>query len=145
MTANGFQSNEGVSIEGDWGSDSSNPALGLAWTHCVNTRIRLRRDSSNMRASAPDYDVSNDLVDEWESSSHTGQTPQKGVDDTPGGGSSSQILQEDAERNFIRSFEAPGEVVSIGSSRLLTLELSPCHHKSSCRYDITNDGVFGQS
>lgn len=29
------------------------------------------------------------------------------------------------------------------SCRLLTVELSPCNQKSSCRYEITNDGVFG--
>jgi hypothetical protein len=145
VTANGFQSNEGVSIESDWGNDSSNPALGLAWTHCVNTRIRLRRDSSCMRSIAPDYDVNGDIDDEWESSSNGGQTPHKGVEDTTGGSSSSHRLLEDAEQDLNRPHKATGETVSTGSSRLFTLELSPCHHKSSCRYDVTNDGVFGQS
>ena len=36
-----------------------------------------------------------------------------------------------------------GSTVAAGSNRLLTLELSPCISKSSCRYKITDDGVFG--
>lgn len=34
-------------------------------------------------------------------------------------------------------------VSAAGSNRLLTVELSPCIPKSSCRYKITDDGVFG--
>lgn len=35
--------------------------------------------------------------------------------------------------------------ITTTSNRLLTLEFSPCDRKSSCRYQITNDGVFGLS
>ena len=36
-----------------------------------------------------------------------------------------------------------GSSVSHGSSRLFTLELSPCNEKASCLYEIRNDGIFG--
>jgi hypothetical protein len=31
------------------------------------------------------------------------------------------------------------------SNRMLTLELSPCNQRTSCRYHITQGGVFGLS
>jgi hypothetical protein len=98
-----------------------------------------------MRSLAPDYDANDDIDDGWESSSNHSQTPQKGAEGMTGGRSSSQRLPADAEKDLNHPHEATGETMPTGSCRLFTLELSPCHHKSSCRYVITNDGVFGQS
>lgn len=95
-----------------------------------------------MRSIAP---VNEDFDEDAGSSSSSSQMGQGAVEDDIAGRSSGQILREDAELNSNRPHEAIGDRVSVGSSRLFTLELSPCHHNSSCRYEITNDGVFGQS
>lgn len=92
-----------------------------------------------MRSIAPDYDDNDDIDDDCPSSSYGGHTPQEGVGNTTGEPSSGP------EQGLNHLHETTREAVSTSSSRLFTLELSPCHHKSSCRYDITNDGVFGQS
>ena len=98
-----------------------------------------------MRSIAPDYDDNDDIDDDCPSSSYGGHTPLEGDGNTAGEPLSGQRLQQDPEQGLNHLHEATRETVSTSSSRLFTLELSPCHHKSSCRYDITNDGVFGQS
>lgn len=120
MTASGFQAYEGQGLNNEWGTDSSNPALGLAWTHCVNTRIQLRRDSSSIRS------VGQEALDE-EKFEEKNANIVVNIDDN----SANIQPQNDVNR------------VPHKSCRLLTVELSPCNQKSSCRYEITNDGVFG--
>jgi hypothetical protein len=120
VTASGFQANEGQQLDNEWGTERCNPALGLAWTHCVNTRIQLRRDSSSMRSLG-----------------------HEGLDDEQfEGEKNANIPSDDKNIAYINPLQDVN-VVAQKSCRLLTVELSPCNQKSSCRYEITNDGVFG--
>ena len=43
-----------MQVKADFQENNSNiPALGLAWSHCVNTRLSLHRDSTAQRAACP--------------------------------------------------------------------------------------------
>ena len=144
VTASGFQSLEHQPSVGDWGNDSSNPALGLAWTHCVNTRIKLRRDSSNFR-SLGRFDDETDENDE-----EGGRIPNQlnDTDNSSNTNNSISYRNNDTIADPSNGSNAPitGGTTggpTGGSSRLLTLELSPCSQRASCRYEITQDGVFG--
>ena len=120
VTASGFQANEGQQLDNEWGTERCNPALGLAWTHCVNTRIQLRRDSSSMRSIGQEG-RDGEQIDE-EKNTNIPFVDENNANINP---------QQDVN------------TVPQKSCRLLTVELSPCNQKSSCRYEITNDGVFG--
>ena len=120
VTASGFQANEGQQLDNEWGTERCNPALGLAWTHCVNTRIQLRRDSSSMRSIG-----------------------QEGPDDEQFEEEKNTNIPFDDMNNANLNPQQDVDRVAQKSCRLLTVELSPCNQKSSGRYEITNDGVFG--
>ena len=130
MTASGFQNNDNLLFERRLDQDSCNPALGLAWTHCINTRIILRRDSSNMRSIGNDNNEDNECEND-ENNVNSWKNGNKITNNSQGqsqGQSQSQVQ---------------GQSKGLGSNRLLTLEFSPCNQKASCRYEINNDGVFG--
>ena len=193
VTAIGFDisENDPSELQSHWG-DSSNPALGLAWAHCVNTRIRLRRDSSHFRSiqyenGVDDINVSDDdnidvianterntrefaynnderTIDCWrgvtadicdsnKSTSRSIDNHSTNIESSDYGDDNNikaslignSLLSSPVEINLTNNHFATGEgvFVSHASSRLFTLELSPCNEKASCLYEIRNDGIFG--
>jgi len=152
-----------------FGSDSGDagrvPALGLAWSNCVNTRLGLYRDTASMRATAHcNYGsafvsshqvststciVTDDLRDAFYDDDHHCEarnennlkTPYCEVTQRPIDCSSGSNAGGD--RGASLGDSSPQTAVTSRSRRMIVVELSARRPASSCLYAITGEGIFG--
>lgn len=106
-------------------AEQSSPALGLAWAHCVNSRIFLERSATVREVSIED-DQSN------EDHYNNNQNDENQVNAVAHKRQLDESL--DGER-YVRKRIARG--------RVMRLLISPYLPSSSIRYDITVNGVVG--
>jgi hypothetical protein len=131
----------GVRPEGVGGSAAVNPALGLAWSYCVNTRIILSRDTTSLRC------IKRPVVASFSGSVVDDTTLDDGDDDTFQAGIYGQEgnVAQLTTSTTTAAAPIPAAVNVSRSSRVLTVEFSPCIPRNSCPYDVTADGVVGLS
>lgn len=104
--------------------DAVIPALGLTWSHCLNTRISLHRVNTNFEAQPLNSLIHKNLnenMDQVAVAKHSTSTTSS--NDT------------DMESNASRS-KAPVQ-------RLMTIEFSPWKSNQSCYFEIVPSGVRG--
>lgn len=126
-----------LSISGNVPRDSK-PALGLAWSHCINTRIILYRDTNRMRA------VTSTMKQPLSESPHK-QALHNNTNngrDSPGGRNVRQIVSNFNEEN---KENIPPLSDQCTSSRTMCLEFSPHRPQCSVDFRITSGGVLGVS
>lgn len=102
-----------------FGINENIPALGLVWSHCINTRICLYRDSTLLRRlniATGDSDDDKDV----------------------------RILTENTVR-AVSAVAVNNTSIKSQSHRLMVLELSAVHPRSACTYKITDEGTVGVS
>lgn len=104
-------------------NEENKPALGLAWSHCVNSRIFLRRDTSALRTTDYDIDFEN-LKDE---------------------GYASEAMPKFETSNEIKSSTGPiASSRKMKSARYMTLELCPFKPTPiRCRFEVHDGGIRG--
>ena len=106
--------------------NSIQPALGITWSHLINERLLLVRETDNLRAL--------DVTHAYDLSTH--RLP---------GRDAAEELKSDDNNNTLR---ATSEVAQAGerkgvSKRTLFMEFSPRTPHMTCAYEITNDGLKG--
>ena len=103
--------------------------MGIAWSHCVNTRIALERTNSIVRSYGSYGTLPPDSSERVNDSNITTAVsrPSSGEVGNDGG-----------------STERAGTVnVSESVSRRLKLIFSPCRPAAECRFIVNESGVFG--
>lgn len=130
-------------------SNSTIPALGLAWSHCINTRIMLRKDDNAVRSifTMSDSDkenlreqiaICNEIANQQEEFNNTNNT---NTTITTNSENSKQYHQED--NSMIPTDTHDSVTFSKKSVRYLTLEFSPTDPSGTIQYEITSDGLRG--
>jgi len=143
----------GASFFASGGNDTT-PALGLAWAHCVNTRIMLRRDATKILSIGGGADHSNGsgggggetwkYGDDGEEQENAKPRDQNGQGNSHGGRGSSSGSGAGGVGNI--TAEGPGNGMANGtirSKRFLTCEFSPGAPRASCGFVIEVGGVLG--
>ena len=120
VTAAGFDSAEG-GVSDPFRKIDPVPALGLGWSHCVNTRIMLRRDCGNFLSLAD--------CDQEEAPAHFGAENVQPEPNHAGGRDEAGVVSVVGARG--------------GTRRRLVLEFSPSCPSASCEFVITRGGVKG--
>ena len=150
VTASGFDQRDninsrsllGISSGGGYTNTNNtvSPALGLAWSYCVNTRIVLSRDTASMRCIGSEPLDSNDAA-----ALDGGTVANSSISYTDtSSGTVNNVSSSSSDIPLIRPPQPSSSASSSSSSlRCLTVEFSPCIPRNSCRYEITADGVFG--
>ena len=133
VTAKGFESNSSSSSN----NNDCSPALGLAWSHCVNTRICLRRDTIDMRSLGPHNSVGQEETYEDEDCSSTTHHNNMNNDINNSATSLAPYHSTNTDANFNNSSN------NNKSLRTLVVEFSPYLPRTACSYQITADGVSG--
>lgn len=138
VTGKGFEngssgSSSCSSSSSSGGQNDSSPALGLAWSHCVNTRICLRRDTVDMRCLGQPRHGSTGGYGEGDNNEDGGtgnhHPPSNVVSQSIDGPALHQNLNQPSGTSRSR--------------RTLTVEFSPSVPRSLSAYEISPDGVFG--
>jgi hypothetical protein len=99
-------------------SDSTSnpvPALGLAWSHCVNTRIILRRSTRDI-CSTSYSEIPTEITISSDSSSYNNND------------NKSEIISKSINNHV--------------SKRSLSLEFSPLSPPNTCDFEIVNEGIL---
>ena len=133
VTSTGFESHNSTSSSSFY---DLKPALGLAWTTCVNTRIMLYRDSSNSRA-AGDYASATDRVSEVEN--------QVSVNSVQLGIENGNYNQLSNERDQVAAHVDNNNKIKylVQSRRFVSLQFSPIRPRKICEFEITIRGIKG--
>ena len=145
-SASGFHEIVSTSFTSD--SNSSVPALGLAWSHCVNTRIQLLRETSFLRGAYADNEEEEETTNDKDFERQV-PVPQ-GVRDT----STATHLSDDNNKNNnnIHSEIGPSDAtVKVAqhqqkysqSTRKMVLQQSPLRPRAECYFEICSNGIFG--
>jgi RecA/RadA recombinase len=100
------------------GATSSNPALGLSWSHCISSRIRLYRNRSAF------INVNENVSEK--------QSPRDDKDEI-----------SDNKFNSVKSTTSSSTLPSSYTRRLMSLEMSPCRALNQCFFEVRQGGVFG--
>eukprot|EP01038_Epipyxis_sp_PR26KG_P005031 gene5031-7020_t len=137
-------------------SNSNTPALGLAWSHCVNTRIFLTRNSIDARSielANQEYDsnFANDDLNGKENNLNASDeivgsnvSKESVIDNVPHQSFKHSTTPISIIRKRPSSFAAlDHNIASLKSSRLLILERSPRFPPKSCSFEINCGGIFG--
>lgn len=116
------------------------PALGLVWSHCVNTRVILRRECRGFLATE---DRNDDNVENVQNHSTASNAPMA----IPSSADPLGIMNPVVRAPLSLVSEKPaaaGRIREIqGTRRYLTVEFSPLVPPGSCRYEILSRGVAG--
>jgi DNA-repair protein XRCC3 len=135
---NGNSNGNNIGGHRSTGGNESSPALGLAWSHCVNTRICLHRDTVDMRVLVAGHEGGG-------GGGGGGGGPEFPVTVGRGGGGRGGGGGDDDDD----AGDPPdGNAVPVGagvsrSRRTFMLECSPYTPRSCCAYTITANGVTG--
>ena len=143
VTAKGFENSSSSSNNND-----CSPALGLAWSHCVNTRICLRRDTIDMRSLGPHNTVGQEVT--YEDENYSSVTQHNNIDNDINNNNGATAFvpyhSTNADSNFNNNNNNNNRN-NISSSnkslRTLVVEFSPYLPRTTCAYQITADGVIG--
>ena len=123
------------------------PALGLAWAHCINTRILLERSSSYVYTAAPSPSpttatVTATLLCNNENDASYINT----IHNKPHTTSNTKQSLLSPDRPLQQQVPVPVSLVSTSSKsksrRRLTVVFSPIQPVLSCPYEITASGVY---
>ena len=107
-------------------STASVPALGLAWSHCVTTRIILYKIANHV-----------DGIDLFPSASASASASTS--EDTD---QSSQDTHESCTPTTNTTTNAINTDTTISKKRVMYLQFSPCYPTSYCLYGIAQEGII---
>ena len=111
------------------------PALGLAWSHCVNTRVLLRKDSVFMHGGA--Y---------WSTSTSTSTSQDNEDQEQQHRQGQFQGQEQQSQSGFgAGSGSGRGAITTRRANRSMHLEFSPVCGARACTYKITGDGLEGET
>ena len=132
VTSTGFESTNSISCGSFF---HLKPALGLAWTTCVNTRIMLYRDSSNTRAC--EFPCTTNQINT--------EGKQVNVDSVQTGIENGNHNQLPSNRNQLAAqVESTNKIKYLNRSRrFISLQFSPIRPREICEYEITVGGIKG--
>ena len=149
VTSTGFENNTSFSDLSSYTFQSENnavvPALGLVWTHCVNTRIMLHRNVSEVLSTPLQTEILN-LNNINNTSFNRGNTTSIST-------RNNNINHITTTSQYQNENDAPMTIKNttttikhgIRSRRKLQVVFSPTQPPRSCNYIITAEGVFGVS
>ena len=126
VTAKGFENHSSSNNNND-----CSPALGLAWSHCVNTRICLRRDTIDMRSLGLYGTMGQEENYEDENYASSSQHPNNNINND---------IHNNNNNNSTTNITTTTNNKSL---RMLVVEFSPYLPRTTCAYQITADGVIG--
>lgn len=111
------------------------PALGLVWSHCVNSRILLERSATSFQTQIPFSSSSSSVhgslsVDSFGAADFS-MLNKAGTNDVPSSGAN------DKENIQLQSHTASR------SKRRLSVVYAPHLASQSCEFEITSSGLYG--
>lgn len=127
------------------------PALGLAWSTCVNTRIMLYRDSADCRVTGVWGSDEDSKMEEKENEENRRRNCeaqiQSGCVDraASSSGSNARTTNVHTQQEQQQEEERGVKIKYLGSTskRYISMEFSPLYPKRFCRYEITPKGIQG--
>ncbi len=148
----------GLPLDQGGGSSGVTPAMGMAWSHCVNARIMLHKHSPLQHSLRAEGDEEEDRHAQVVGGSIAPRQPAITsakigesyfiADDSSETETSSASQFSRKRLHELVQYPPQGlseseDTTGCASKRLMVLKLSPCHPSGSCSYKIVTSGVVG--